>query len=208
MSCPFGVKTSRSFAILDKSFLDGVTSAQLQYYAQNGWIFGAPEVLIYEHFRKRDVRRIANLFKLHSIEGSVVRLPGMGEMFREEAKALQPACTTIRAKKTELIIQKGPSGEYFELDGPSLMSTEERSRDLKRKLRMLIDGWQSLREMPDLKNASQKEAPEIVKELSLKIRNDPDDMRGFYANHRHAGFPPPDLLDESGPFSAGFKSYC
>jgi hypothetical protein len=185
---------------LDKSFLDGVNSAQLQYYAQKGWIFGAPEVLIYEHFRKRDQRRIANLFKPHSIEDSVVRLPGIGEMFRREAKTLKPACTTMRAKGVEFIIQKGPSGEYFELDGPSLMSTEERSRELKVKLRAIIDVWQSLREMPELKNASAKEAPEIIKELSLKIRNDRDDMRGFYANHRHADFPPPELLDKDWAF--------
>jgi hypothetical protein len=160
---------------LDKSFLDGVNSAQLQYYAQKGWIFGAPEVLIYEHFRKRDQRRIANLFKLHSIEDSVVRLPGIGEMFRREAKTLKPACTTMRAKGVELC-------------------------ELKVKLRAIIDVWQSLREMPELKNASAKEAPEIIKELSLKIRNDRDDMRGFYANHRHADFPPPELLDKDWAF--------
>lgn len=128
---PFGVKTSRSFAVLDKSFLDGINSAQLQYYAQQGWTFGLPEVLMYEHFRKRDQRRIANLFKLHSIEASIVLLPGIGEMFRSEAKTLKPARTTMRAKRIEFTIQKGPSGEYFELDGPSLMSTEERSRELK-----------------------------------------------------------------------------
>jgi hypothetical protein len=118
----------------------------------------------------------------------------------------------MRAKRIEFTIQKGPSGEYFELDGPSLMSTEQRSRELKVKLRKIIDVWQSLREMPELKNASSKEEvgehargrgpsrPEIIKELSLKIRNDRDDMRGFYANHRHADFPPPELLDKDWAF--------
>jgi hypothetical protein len=156
---------------------------------------------MHEHFRKRDPRRIANLFKLHSIEGSIVLLPGIGEMFRSEAKTLKPACTTMRAKRIEFTIQKGPSGEYFELDDRSLMSTEERSRELKVKLRNLIDAWQSsLRGMPELKNASPKEQPERIKELSLNIRNDRTDMRGFYANHRHAGFPPPELLDEEWAF--------
>jgi len=181
VSFPFGVKTSRSFAVLDKSFLDGVNSAQLQYYAQKGWIFGAPEVLMYEHFRKRDQRRFANLFKLHSIEGNVVLLTGIGEMFRREAKTLRPACATMRAKRIEFTPQKGPSGEYFELDGPSLISTEERSRELKVKLRDMIDVWQSLREMPEIKNATPKELPERIKELRLNIRDDRDDMRRFYA---------------------------
>ena len=118
---------------------------------------------MHEHFRKRDPRRIANLFKLHSIEGSIVLLPGIGEMFRSEAKMLKPACTTMRAKRIEFTIQKGPSGEYFELDCRSLMSTEERSSELKVKLRNLIDAWQSsLRGMPDLKNASPKGLPDRI----------------------------------------------
>jgi hypothetical protein len=59
---PFGVKTVQSFVVLDKSFLQGVNSAQLQYYVQMGWTFGLTEALMYEHFRKRDPRRIANLW--------------------------------------------------------------------------------------------------------------------------------------------------
>jgi hypothetical protein len=58
----------------------------------------------------------------------------------------------------------------------------------------------SLREMPDLKNASPKELPDVIRELSLKVRNDRADMRGFYANHRHADFPAPELLDEEWAF--------
>jgi hypothetical protein len=86
---PFGVK-ALLFAVLDKSFLDGVNAAQLQYYAQNGWVFAIPEVLMYEHFRKRDRRRIANLFKLRSIERSLVLLPGIGEMFRKRSDDASP----------------------------------------------------------------------------------------------------------------------
>jgi hypothetical protein len=63
-----------------------------------GWIFGLTETLMHEHFKKRDPRRIANLFKLHSIEGGVVLLPGIGEMFRSEAKTLKPASKTILAR--------------------------------------------------------------------------------------------------------------
>ena len=201
VSFPFGVNTSRSFVVLDKSFLQGVNSAQLQCYAQNGWTFGLTEALLHEHFRKRDAKRIANLFKLHSIEGNIVLLPGIGEMFRSEAKALKPAFATMRAKRIQLTPQKGPSDEYFELDGPSQMSTEQRGRELKVKLHDLIDVWQSsLREMPTLKNASAKDLPQRIKELSLEIRNDPASMCAFYANHRHPEHPPPELLDEGWAF--------
>jgi hypothetical protein len=199
VSFPFGVETQRwfpSFAILDKSFLDGVNPAQLQDYAQKGWTFGVPEVLMYEQLRKRDARRTANFFKLHSIENSLVRLPGIGEMFRAEAKTLKPASTVIRAKLIKLTVQRGPSGEYFELSGRAQLSTKERSAELKTKLPKAIDMWRSLGAMPELKNASPKEIPEMIKELSLKVRDDREDMRGFYGNHRHSSFPPAELVDE------------
>jgi hypothetical protein len=115
-SFPFGVKTSPlfpSFAILDKSFLDGVNSAQLQYYAQKGWIFAIPEVLMYEHFRKRDPRRIANFFKLHSIEDSLVVLPGIGEMFRAETNTHRPASTILRARRVKFWLKKGHQENFL-----------------------------------------------------------------------------------------------
>jgi hypothetical protein len=66
----FGVKISSpsSFVVLDKSLLDGSSSAQLQYFAQHGWLFGIPEVLMFELLFKRDPRRIADLLKLYSVE--------------------------------------------------------------------------------------------------------------------------------------------
>jgi hypothetical protein len=192
----FGLKASRSFAVLDKSFLDGVSSPQFQHYALNGWTFGVTDALLHEHLRKRDARRIRNLFKLHVIQESIVRLPGIGEMFRSEARTLKPACMTMLAKMIELTPQEGPSGEYCELDGPSQRSTEERSRELKKRALDLVDAWQSLRALTDLSNASSKEFPVIIKELSVKIRNDRADMRGFYSNHRPPDYPPPELLDE------------
>jgi hypothetical protein len=111
--------------------------------------------------------------------------PGIGEMFRIEAKKLKPAITTLRAKTIQLIVQKGPSGEYFELDGRLLMQTEERSEQLAAKVPIMIEVWQSLREMPAIKNAIPKELPTVIKEHKIRIRDDRDDMRGFYANHRH-----------------------
>ncbi len=116
MSEAFGITISKppSCVVIDKSFLDGVSSAQLQFYVQNGWTFAMPEVLMYEHFRKRDDRRIANIFKLHSIEKHVFQLPGIGEMFRMEGKTLKPAITTLRAKTIEFIIPKETIGRMFQ----------------------------------------------------------------------------------------------
>jgi hypothetical protein len=205
---PFGVKTAQSFVVLDKSFLQGVNSAQLQYYVQMGWTFGLTEALMHEHFRKRDSRRIANLFKLHSIK-SVVLLPGIGEMFRSEAKTFKPARKTMPARRVEFTPQMGPSGEYFELDRPSLISTEQRSRDLKTKLNDLIDVWQSsLREMPALKNASPKELPDRIKELSLEIRNDRKSMRAFMQIIGMRSIHLLSCLMRSGRFSVGFECNC
>jgi hypothetical protein len=196
VSFPFGVKTSRSFVVLDKSFLEGVNPAQLQCYAQNGWTFGLTEVLMYEHFRKRDAKRIANLFKLHSIEDSLFILPGIGEMFRVETSALKPAPRVLRAKLIKFIVKEGPSGEVFELDGAALRSTKERTAELEKRRRKMIGIWRMLGSMPELKNARPEEMRERVDELSLRIRDDRDDMRGFYENH----FPAPELLDEDWAF--------
>jgi hypothetical protein len=162
---------------------------------------------MYEHFRKRDQRRIANLFKLHRIERSVVLLPGIGEMFRREAATLLPACVTMPVRAVKLTVQRGPSGEYFELDRRSLMSTETRSRELKEKCHTMMTVWHSLRQIPDLRAASSKEAPEKIKELSLKIRNDRADIRGFYANHRQRNLPAPELLDEKCAFFRWIQVY-
>src|SRR6266851_3071082 len=107
----------------------------------------------------------------------------------------------------EFIIPKEPSGEYFKLDGASLMQTEERSEQLAEKVPMMIHVWQSLRELPAIKNASPKELPEVIKAHKIKIRDDRDDMRGFYANHRYPYFPPPDLIDEQWAYFRWIQVY-
>lgn len=196
---PFGVKKSSwfsSLAVLDKSFLDGVNSALLQYYAQKGWIFAIPEVLMFEHSRKRDARRTANLFKLRSIENNLVILPGIGEMLRTEAKTLNPAPQVMKAKFVKVIARKGPSGEYFDLTARELLSTEERSTELKTKLPEVVGMWRSLSSMPELTQAGPKEIPQVIKKLSLRVRDDRQDIRGFYSNLRHSSFPPAELVDE------------
>jgi hypothetical protein len=202
-SFPFGIPrlgASSCLAVLDKSFLDGVNQATLKYRAQYGWVFAIPEVLMYEHFRKEDDplrdRRRANMFKLHAIENRIFILPGIGEMFRAQAHQLRPATKTLRAKLMKFIVEVGRSGKYFELDQRSLNSVENRTADLKREMCGLVRAWKDLRDIPDVKEASPSDLPEVIKQLAGKIRNDREDMRGFYRNHRHAHFPTPELIDE------------
>jgi hypothetical protein len=193
---PFGIKDSRSFLVLDKSFLQGVTSALLQCYAQKGWTFGVTEVLMHEHFRKRDAKRTANIFKLHSIENRIALLPGIGEMFREEAKTLQPSSKTLRVSPLRFTPEKGPSGDYFELDGDSLRSVKQREVEYEKRCDDMIEVWRDFRLIPRLAEATAEEIPERVRELSLSIRDDREDMRAFYGNHRPPIFPAPELIDE------------
>jgi len=177
---------------LDKSFLDGVGSTQLRYYAQKGWTFGLTEALMHEHLRKRDHYRISNLFKLHGVENSLFLLPGIGEMFQAETSTLKPAPEVLKAKKIAFIATKGPSGEFFELDGAALLSTNERAADLNRRLPKLIDSWRMFSSMEELKDVRPGEMRATVAKLSLRIRDDREDMRGFYRNHRHRSYPAPE----------------
>lgn len=195
----FGIKrpsAASRLVVLDKSFLDGVNEATLRYLVQYGWLFAIPEVMMYEHFRKEDNRRIANMFKLHAVENSIFILPGVGEMFRAEAQQLEPATKILRAKLMEFIVKIGPSGKFFELDERSLKSVEERTADLKRETSGLVGAWNEIRDMPDVKNASPNDLPRVVRELSEKVRDDREDMRGFYRNHRHENFPAPEIINE------------
>ena len=199
-SAPFGVNNARSFVVLDKSFLDGVNSAQLQCYARQGWIFGITEVLFHEHFRKRDGVRKANLHKLHSIETSLRMLPSIGEMFRSETDNLQPSPKVMRAKYISLPPIVGPLGEYYELDAKSLKSVEEREAEYQERCSDMITVWREFESIPELKNAGQLEMPATIANLSAQIRDDHDDMRGVYGKHRHANFPDPVLLDTNWAF--------
>jgi len=74
----------------------------LQYYVQQGWVFGIPDVFWYEHFRKWDKFRLANLVKLKTIERKVVLLHGIGEMFQAEANKLKPAAQVLMPRKVTL----------------------------------------------------------------------------------------------------------
>src|SRR5271166_5772774 len=96
----FNIETTkgprRSFVVLDKSFLQGVSPAQLQYYVQQGWVFGIADVFWYEHFRKWDEWRLANLVKLKSVEKNLVQLPGIGEIVSSKITETQAGVTSSR----------------------------------------------------------------------------------------------------------------
>lgn len=215
-SAPFGVKNSRSFLVLDKSFLDGASLAQLLYYAQNGWTFAISEALMYELLSKRDNVRIAGLFKLQRIEKSLAVLPSIGEMFRAEAGTLKPASSSMKAKAVELIAEKDAAGNFFSLTGDSLLSVQERTADLKEKVSEVIEMWRDLGRLPALKEAHPTELRAKADELSLAVRNDREAMRGFYGNLRHSFFPAADLIDGEWTYFrwiqvylvAGLDFYC
>ena len=199
-SAPFGVKNSRSFLVLDKSFLDAVSSVQLQYYVQQGWTFGITDVLMHELLRKRDKWRIKNLFKLHKIESNLRMLPGIGPMFHAETNELRPASQILRAKRVKFVVKKGPSGEFFEMDRESMRSIREKAAELDERVDDLTEVWHEFEKIPELKNAGQKEMLAAIRDLSKQIRDDREDMRGVYGRHRHPSFPAPELLDEDWAF--------
>jgi DNA-binding ferritin-like protein len=64
----FDRQGSRSLVVIDKSYLQAVTAQELRFYAKHRLIFAVTEVLQYEHFRKWDPRRFANLVKLKAVE--------------------------------------------------------------------------------------------------------------------------------------------
>ncbi len=198
-SVRFGVPTSAfasSFVVLDKSFLDGNSGARLQYLSQEGWIFALSEALMFELFYKRDPQRLADFFKLHSVQQNLVVLPGIGEMLRAEAEHLKPAATVLKAKSVKFVAAKGPSGEYFELDPKALASTRDRTAETKRKVSLLVAAWRDFARIPAIQNAKPNELPIRIQELKEDIRDDIEDIRGFYGNHRNPEQPAPDLLDE------------
>lgn len=200
---PFGVNACmgpvRSFVVLDKSFLQGVNPVELQYYVQQGWVFGIPDVFWYEHFRKWDKRRLANLVKLKTIESKIVLLHGTGEMFQAEANRLKPAAQILMRRKVALNKQF-TSSELFELDEDTKKITNERTAELENRLDLLIDAWLDFKAIPELQDANSEDMPAIIQDKYIQIRDDRDDIRGFYRNHRVPSYPAPELIDEEWVF--------
>lgn len=208
---PFGLARSllgQSFVVLDKSFLDAASSAQLQYYANNGITFVVPEVLMYELMRKRnDDQRRRSLFKLRDVDGGLVRIPGVGELFRTESSSLKPAPSVLKARPVKITPVAG-SNDPFPMTPSELRATERRTAALKNRWVPLIVGvWRDLRLMPVLSGALPMELPEKFDRLEREIRDDRDAMRQFYENHREPPYPDARLIDERWTFFRWIQVY-
>ena len=190
----------RSFVVLDKSFLQGVTAQELRFYAKHGWIFGVTETLQYEHFRKWDRWRFANLVKLKAIEKHIVLLPGIGEMFRAESNNRKPASQVLRIKGLVLTDKLTPGRRFFELDEETKEISAERTVELQKRLDIMIDVWTDFKQIPEFDGAKSEDMSAIVGAKRLQIRDDHDDMRGFYKRHRYRSHPPAKLIGEEWAF--------
>ena len=197
----FGVPTHKgihcSFLIVDKSFLQAISGAQLQLYVNEGWTFGIPRVFWDEHFRKWDKKRFANLKKLRSVEKDLVLLPGISEMFRAERDTLKPAPLVLRCKAVDFKPDMfGDDARSPELDPDTRTKGEIVTKRLERRLNQIVPLWNAFKQIPEFQNAKSEDMPKIVKLKREQIRDDREDMRGFYRNHRHAASPPAELIDE------------
>ena len=194
----FGIRTSGvlpSFVVLDKSFLDAAGSAQLQYYASKGWTFGVPEALIYELVRKRDEGRARSFLKLSRIQENLVRLPGIGEIFRAEKQQSKPASSILKAKRVRMLATGSLSSEPFPIRESERRATNERTAMLKGQLPKLIKIWRALGELPELRDVSRTEMLKKLEALRKEIRGRAA-VRQFYERQRHPSYPVAELLDE------------
>jgi hypothetical protein len=200
-SLVFGIPTHkgilRSFVVLDKSFLQAISRAQLQFYVNQGWAIGIPRVLWDEHFRKWDKRRFANLKKLRSVEKSLVLLPGISEMLNAECKHRKPASVVLRCKQVEFKSHWFNDGAGTpELDLNTRATAEIVDQRLERRLNQIVPIWRDFKKLPGFENAKSEDMPDIVRRKRKQIRDDREDMRAFYATHRHDIAPPAELIDE------------
>ncbi len=199
----FGVRAddrTRRLVVLDKSFLQGVQDVELEYYTQQGWVFVIADVFWYEHLRKWDRGRFSNLVKLKGIENKILLLPGIGEMFRAESSSKKPASQVLHFRKLTLTEKVKKGSRFFEIDEDTRSISAERTLELKDRLDAITEIWLDFKKIPEFANARSEDMPAIVHAKSIQIRDDPDDMRGFYDRHRHRLHPPGDLIDEQWAF--------
>lgn len=157
---------------------------------------GVPDVFWYEHFRKWDKGRQINLRKLKDVEGSLVQLPGIGEMFRAEAERLKPAVQVFGVKKFVLNPKVAKAMWPSVLDERTKSTSSEKTAEVEKKIDGMIAIWRDFKKLPALKDASSAELPLRLSELSIGIRDDPDDIRGFYQNHRVPSWPDAVIINE------------
>jgi hypothetical protein len=182
---------------LDKSFLQAISGVQLQYYVKEGWTFGIPQVLWDEHFRKWDNLRFANLKKLRSVEKDLVLLPAISEMLRAECEILKPAPLILKCKAGDFKPDMfGDGAQTPELDSDTRTKGEIVTKRLERRLNQMVTVWNAFKQIPEFENAKSEDMPKIVKLKREQIRDDREDMRGFYRKPRHAASPPAELIDK------------
>jgi hypothetical protein len=140
----------------------------------------------------------ANLRKLRAIESRVVLLPGVGEMFRAESRDLKPAIQVIKMEKKRLVLNErfNSRGSFFELDGETKRISDERTKEFfEERLDTIVEVWRDFNRLSPLKDAKDREVPDRVREMSIEVRDDIDDIREFYRNHRIDIYPPAEIID-------------
>lgn len=193
--------------VLDKSFLDAAGSAQLQYYASKGWTFGVPEALLYELMRKRDRRRTSDLWKLCRIHGSLVKLPGIGAMFRAEVQLQKPAISTLRAQRAKMPSTESQLEDPFGMSSREQRDTEDRTAALLRQLPSIVEVWRSLGSLLELGDVNQNAMVKSLEPLQRQVRDDREAVRQLYENHRSNNFPSSKLIDEQWALFRWFQVY-
>ncbi len=117
-------------------------------------------------------------------------------MFRAESKNRKPASQVLRIKRITLTDNLTPGRQFFELDDETKRITAERTIELEKRLDIMITVWKDFKQITEFESAKSEDMPEIVADKSIQIRDDVDDMRGFYRRHRHRSYPPAKLIDE------------
>jgi hypothetical protein len=140
---------------------------------------------------------VCKLKKLRSVEQKLVLLPGISEMLNAESKQRKPASIVLRCKRVEF------NPRWFERDGwaPELDADTQATAQivdqrLERRLNQMVPIWKDFKKLPDFENAKSEDMPGIVRRKCEQIRDDREDMRGFYATHRPSIAPPAELIDE------------
>jgi len=72
--------------------------------------------------------------------------------------------------------------------------SDERTKEFEERLDTIVEVWRDFNRLPALKDATD-EVPKSVKELRIKVRDDVEDIRGFYRNHRIEIYPPAETID-------------
>ena len=113
-------------------------------------------------------------------------------MFQAEVQHLEPASRRLRVK----FVQFNKNLEVESAFDSSLETAKSDARKWNKKLLQMVEIWRDFKKIPALRDAKPDEIKDRVDELRILIRDDRDDMRGFYGNNKPDTYPSPDLLDE------------